>query len=211
MPIEPPSKRTVAFVDGQNLFHGAKAAFGHAYPNYNVAALAGAICQRQGWSLMQTRFYTGVPDALDNPFWNHFWTAKLLSMSRQGVHVFSRPLRYRNETVRLASGATQSTLVGQEKGIDVRLALDIVSMAWRGEFDVALVFSQDQDLSEVADEIRAIARQRDAWLKMACAYPVSPAAPNRRGINGTDWLQIDRTLYDSCLDPRDYRPKRPTP
>ena len=40
MPAEPPIKRTVAFIDGQNLFHGAREAFGHTYPNYDVKALA---------------------------------------------------------------------------------------------------------------------------------------------------------------------------
>jgi hypothetical protein len=42
---------------------------------------------------------------------------------------------------------------------------------------------------------------------MASAFPFSPASPNRRGINGTDWIKIDRATYDACLDSRDYRPK----
>ena len=40
MPDEPPAKRAVAFVDGQNLFHAAREAFGYTYPNYAVRALA---------------------------------------------------------------------------------------------------------------------------------------------------------------------------
>ena len=32
MPAEPPVKRTIAFFDGQNLFHAAKDAFGHVWP-----------------------------------------------------------------------------------------------------------------------------------------------------------------------------------
>ena len=158
----------------------------------------------------QVRFYTGIPDAADDPFWNHFWTAKLAQMGRQNVHVFSRILRYRNQTVRLANGQTHTFLVGQEKGVDVRLALDIVGMAYQQAYDVAMVFSQDQDLSEVADEIRQIAGQQGRWIKIASVFPFSPASPNRRGINGTDWVRIDRATYDACLDTRDYRPKRKT-
>jgi hypothetical protein len=71
-------------------------------------------------------------------------------------------------------------------------------------------FNPDQDLSEVADEIRQIARQQLRWIRIACAFPSSPASPNRRGINGTDWIKIDRATYDACLDPRDYRPKPKT-
>lgn len=75
----------------------------------------------------------------------------------------------------------------------------------RNEYDVAIVFSQDQDLSEVADEIRALSRQQTRWIKMVCAYPMSPTVVNRRGINGTDWIKITKAEYDRCLDPRDYR------
>jgi hypothetical protein len=32
-----------------------------------------------------------------------------------------------------------------------------------------------------------------------------------RGIDRTDWIQVDRETYDACLDPRDYRPKRTRP
>lgn len=209
MPSEPAIKRAVAFFDGQNLFHHAKAAFGYGYPNYDVARLAQTVCAARGWQLVQARFYTGVPDPADKPIWNHFWVAKLAQMGRDRVHVFSRPLRYRNESITLPDGTEHTVLVGREKGVDVRIALDVVSMAWRGDFDAALVFSQDQDLSELADEVRALAREQNRWLKIACAFPFSPTISNRRGINGTDWIRIDRATYDACLDPRDYRPKHP--
>ena len=45
---------------------------------------------------------------------------------------------------------------------------------------------------------------------MACAFPTSPVVPKPRGINGTDWIKIDRAAYDACLDTRDYRPKPKT-
>ena len=129
-------------------------------------------------------------------------------MSRAGVYVYKRALRYRNKTVKLPDGSTHTFLVGQEKGVDVRLALDMIAIAYQQAADVLLVFSQDQDLSEVADEIRKIASLQNCWLKMACAFPVSPTSNNRRGINGTDWIKIDRAMYDACIDPRNYRPKQ---
>lgn len=201
MPEEPKNKRAIAFFDGQNLFHAAKVAFGYIFPSYDPAKLATTICEARGWSLQQTRFYTGVPSADDSPHWNLFWSRKLLVMSRVGVHVYSRPLRYRNKV----SSDGSPVLVGEEKGIDVRIAIDILSCAIRGNCDVALVFSQDQDLSEVADEIRVIAGEQGRWLKIASAFPVSPASHNRRGINKTDWVKIERAMYDACIDPWDYR------
>ena len=205
MPPEPPVKRTVVFVDGQNLFHAAREAFGYTYPNYDVRLLAESVCAGRDWQLTQARFYTGIPDPQDDPRWHHFWSAKLAVMGRQGVHVYSRSLRYRNRTVHLPDGTTHTFLAGEEKGIDVRIALDIIRMAHRGAYDVGLVLSQDQDLSEVADEIREIAREQNRWIKIACAFPSSPTSRNRRGIDKTDWIRIDRATYDACLDRRDYR------
>jgi uncharacterized LabA/DUF88 family protein len=210
MALEPAVKRAIAFFDGQNLYHAARHAFGYTFPNYDPVALATTVAAARGWSLTEVRFYTGVPDREDDPFWNQFWTNKLVGLGRRGVKVYSRSLVYRNRVVRLRDGTEQSHLVGEEKGIDVRLAIDIVGMAWQGMFDVALVFSQDQDLSEVAREIRDIARRQDRWIKIASAFPSSPVAPNRKGINWTDWIRIDRATYDACTDPRDYRPKGTT-
>lgn len=198
--------RAIAFFDGQNLFHCAKAAFGYTYPNYDPVALAEAVCRGQGWECTGVRFYTGVPDAADNPFWNHFWVAKGAQMGREGVHVFTRPLRYRNKQFRLPDGTVHSYLDGDEKGIDVRIALDVIRLASSGALDVALLFCRDQDLSEVAEEIRSIARSQDRWIKIASAFPYSPASKTR-GIDKTDWIRIDRATYDACLDRRDYRPK----
>ena len=89
------------FVDGQNLFHAARAAFDRTYPDYDVHALGRAICASNGWAPSEIRFYTGLPEPSDNARWYRFWMANLAAMGRQGVYVVSRPLRYRNQTVRL--------------------------------------------------------------------------------------------------------------
>jgi uncharacterized LabA/DUF88 family protein len=205
--VEPAVKRTVSFIDGQNLFYAVKEAFGYTYPNYEPVSLVTQLCDLQGWQLTQIRFYTGIPDKSDNPFWNHFWTAKLAVMGKRGIHVFSRSLRYRNQTVRLPDNSNVTFLVGQEKGIDVRLALDAVRLARQKAYDVALIFSQDQDLTEAVEEIKNIAVTQNRWIKVVSAYPLSPTSRNRRGIDKTDWLHINRAAYDACIDPRDYRPK----
>lgn len=59
---QPSVKRAVTFVDGQNLFHAARASFGYSYPNYDVLALSRAVCRTAGWTLTDVRFYTGIPD-----------------------------------------------------------------------------------------------------------------------------------------------------
>lgn len=210
MPDEPNPKRAIAFIDGQNLFHAAKEAFGYTFPNYDIKPLVEAVCTAEGWKVQGIRFYTGIPGPTDRSPWRQFWAAKLLSMSRQGILVYSRPLRYRNKTVDLPDGSTHAFMVREEKGIDVRIAIDMIRLAHQRAYDVALVFSQDQDLSEAVDEVHTISREQDRWIKAACAFPDSPVTRNHRGINKTDWKPIDRASYDACLDPKTYGlPTRP--
>ena len=139
------------------MLYAAKSAFGYGYPNYDPQALAEKVCQQRGWDLQKVKFYTGVPDVNDDPFWHNFWTRKIVVMGQKGVSIYSRKLSYRNQTVSLPNGQAHTFLVGQEKGIDVRIALDIIRVTLENMYDVCLVFSQDQDLSEVADEVRIIA------------------------------------------------------
>ena len=140
--------------------------------------------------------------------WHGYWTRRLTAMRRVGIEVTARRLRSRIERVRLPDGTEHDVPVQREKGIDLRLGLDVVRMARNGELDVAVLFSQDQDLAEVAREIRDIARAQGRWLKIVSAFPHGPQATAPRGINGTDWFRMDRGFYDACLDPRDYRPSR---
>ena len=207
MPTEPINKRVVAFVDGQALFHSAREAFGYVYPNYDVTKLVQAVADLKGWQLVKVYFYTGMPERHEQEFWHDFWAAKLAVMGTRNITTFTRPLRYANKTVMLKDGTTQTLRIPREKGIDVRLALDATRLAWQADYDVALIFSQDQDLSEVADEVKKISEVQRRWIKVASAFPISPTAENRRGINNTEWVKIDRATYDACLDKTDYRPR----
>lgn len=205
---EPPVKYAMAFIDGQNLYRHAKDAFGHHHPNYDPLALHAKVCEINGWKPTLVRFYTGVPDVAHNEMWSKYWSNRILALKRAGVCVTTRPLRYYRQEVTAADGSTIEVITPQEKGIDVRLALDIVRCARSKQFDVGVIYSQDQDLSEVADEVRQIAREQNRWMKLVSAFPSGPNATSSRGINKTDWFLISREIYDACLDPRDYRPKR---
>jgi uncharacterized LabA/DUF88 family protein len=227
----------VVFVDGQNLYHAVKREFGYSFPNYDPLALARYLCTSKGWALHQVRFYTGIPAAADNPFWNSFWSAKLLALSRAGVWTYSRTIRYRMKSTRLYGGITVHlpngsahpagtklylgdgselpdgtdlrVRVADEKGTDIRIAVDIIRLAHANEYDVGLILSQDQDLSEAASEIRFIAREQKRWIRLASAFPCSAGSRFRKGIDKTDWIPIDKADYDTCIDSTDYRPSAP--
>jgi hypothetical protein len=126
-------------------------------------------------------------------------------MKRVGVHVTTRSIRYRKQATVGPDGKEEIITTPQEKGIDVRLALDLVSLARKKQFDIAIIFSQDQDLQEVVQEIDEISKEQSRWIRITCAFPVGPNASSTRGIDKTDWFRMDQQFYDQCLDARDYR------
>lgn len=197
----------MGFIDGQNLYQHAKEAFGHHHPNYDPLKLHQAVCARHNWTPTLVRFYSGIPSQKYSPMWAAYWSNRVIALKRTGVHVTTRPIRYRQERILLADGSEQIVHTPQEKGIDVRLALDIVRLARQRNYDVAVIYSQDQDLAEVVDEVRAIAMEQDRTIMIACAFPSGPNATSERGVNNTQWFKMDEAFYNACLDHRDYRPK----
>lgn len=204
--------KAIVFVDGQNLYGAAKDAFAYTYPNYDIKLLSQYVCSSRGWTLIDIHFYTGVPDSQDNPFWHAFWALKLSYMGRSGVKIFNRPLRYHNKSWKCqACSKVYTSLVGHEKGVDVRIALDVIRLAHEQAYDVAVIFSQDQDLTEVVDEVKIISAEQKRPIKVVSAFPLSPTSKNKRGISKVDWIKIDKKAYDSCIDTNDYYPKGISP
>lgn len=205
---EPEIKRTVAFFDGQNLYRHAKEAFGYHHPNYDPIKLFDAVCSANDWQNKGVRFYTGVPDIIHSEMWHGYWSNRTLAMARAGILVTKRPIRYRPHEVELSDGTTATVEIPQEKGIDLRIGLDVVRLARTNQVDVAVIFSQDQDLAEAVNDVKDISRETDRWIKVVSVFPTGPRATTKRGIDGAEWFGMDQAFYDACLDPYDYRPKK---
>jgi hypothetical protein len=90
----------------------------------------------------------------------------------------------------------------------VRIALDVVGLAANDIYDVALIFSQDQDLAEAALEVRDISIATGRWIKVASAFPWDPNARKSRGINNTERIRVEAAVYNAATDSRDYRTSR---
>lgn len=188
MAAEQTALNAMAFFDAQNLFQHAKAAFGHHHPNFDPAKLHKAVCDENGWRPTVTRFYTSVPSIDGAAMWHGYWNNRVLALKRAGVHVTTRPLRYRQTVTKGADGSEEITYIAQEKGIDIRLALDLVSLARKKQFDVAVIYSQDQDLFEVVQEVQEIAAEQKRTIQLASAFPAGPNATSSRGVNSTEWF-----------------------
>lgn len=192
--MPPRNNRAVVFIDGQNLYHLAKDAWGSGYhwPRYDAAKIANELVALEpSRVLVGLRFYTGVPTRIQNEHWHGFWTAKLRAMNGPGVHIYRGPI-----------------VGGQEKGVDVSIALDLVRLARQNRYDTAIVVSQDSDLNEALREVLEIARGQRRTIHLESAHPYESGNRNvsHRGLAPATWRYIDRAMYDRCVDTRDYRP-----
>ena len=185
--------RTLVLFDGQNLYRLAMRAYGHDdpynWPSYDVVKLANALVSRvPGRNLAEVRFYTGVPNQSQHDLWHKFWDNKLRALLRQEVYVYR--------------GRLNSS--GREKGVDVSLAIDLVQATHQQSYDVAIVVSQDSDLAPAVALSKQVAQNQNRTVAFESAIPLVPGG-RLFGIDGTTWIPIDKTTYDKCIDPTDYR------
>src|SRR5258708_16633155 len=209
-PQASPARYSMAFFDAQNLFRHAKNAFqetpddNYHHPNFDPKRLHAKVADKLGFKPNLTRFYSGVPLESDHELWGGYWASRKLALTRAGVAVTTRRLRYHTEQA--ADGTTIT--VPQEKGIDIRIALDLVTCARRKEFDAAIIFSQDQDLGEAVLEVWSIAKEQGRSLEIFSAFPTSDLAISLRGIATPTCFPMDKAFYDTCIERRDYRPAK---
>ena len=193
--------RTIVFIDGQNLYHLAKRAWGsdasseYSWPSYDVEKLSHALVnETYDGTLAEIRLYTGVPDpkaGSKQEFWYGFWLNKIRHLRRQGIYV------YRGRV----------NVGGQEKGVDVSLAVDLIRATYDYQYEAAIILSQDSGFGPAIRLAKQIAKGQGRMLAFESRYPVGPGSRSRRGVPGTTWRPIDKETYDACQDSRDYRPK----
>lgn len=198
--IEPEKKRLFTFFDCQNLFKSAQAAWGYSYPNFDPIKLSLLIPKLLPDCLLRKIYiYTGIHHPKKDYNWYYFWDRKLKVASQDPrVTTVTRELRYT---------FTNGIPIPREKGIDVKISLDLIRLARENMYDTAVIFSQDNDFAEVAMELREVSKTNDRWIKIASAFPIHNNGSKERGIKGTDWIKITKENYDSCIDNNDYRPQ----
>ena len=101
---------------------------------------------------------------------------------------------------------------GQEKGVDVSLAIDLIRLTYEQQYDVAILVSQDWDFGPAVKLARQIGASEGRGLSFESWFPYEPGGSrSKRGVPSTTWGHIDRPTYDSWNDPRDFRPAKSGP
>jgi NYN domain len=115
---------------------------------------------------ISSRVYCGKPSSQKDP---KGYAARRRQISRWEadgpvVQVITRPLRYPHN---------YPSVPAQEKGIDVALAIDCVTMAIRAEYDIAIIMSEDTDRRPALEFVHSL--QNGPQIEVACWEP--PLAP----------------------------------
>ncbi len=197
------AQQVIVFVDAQNFYHRARAAFfspfdPHTAGQFKPIELGNLLCSRPpaGFTreLKQVRMYTGRPESSKEPRTYGAHMKQCSAWEKGGALVIPRTLRYPPDWPNTKA---------EEKGIDVALAIDVVGLAIDGEYDVGIIASADSDLRPALEYVHrkfaGISRcEVTSWHSSRMAGRLSIQAAKV----WCHWL--DRSDYDTVADLTDY-------
>jgi len=194
-------KRVVVFVDYQNAYRSARDAFHdhtfdpHWLGQIHPTALGLLLITLSGdpeRSLTQIRMYRGLPSNQRDPKGYAAARRQIAAWETMPtVDVTTRSLRYPRNYPREKP---------EEKGIDVRIALDFYAMAVRNEYDIGVLMSSDTDLLPALEEVVRMPGGPSA--EVAAWAPLEQRLRVRGARIPCTW--IDEKHYATIQDNRDY-------
>jgi uncharacterized LabA/DUF88 family protein len=201
--------RVAVFVDYENVYWSAREAFHAGQPtsrrlgHINPEALGATLTAmgRSPRTLQSVRVYRGMPSPVLDPRGYRAWRAQIAQWEKAGVTVVSRVLRYPPGWPHAAPGEHP-----QEKGIDVALALDVVDLAHRGAYDVAIIVSVDSDLLPALEMIQRMEMGGQGPHVEVAAWSSPGRYPHRlRTPRRNVWCHwLDAAAYEQVRDGTDY-------
>jgi uncharacterized LabA/DUF88 family protein len=202
------NQKLVLFVDAQNMYQCARDAFfsmsdSRRYGQFNPVELGNLVCSRkppgqQGdeRSLHEVRIYTGRPDSSKDPKTYGAHMRQCATWEKWGATVVARTLRYPRDWPNSKS---------EEKGIDVALAVDFVTMAVEGEYDIGVIASTDTDLRPALEYVI----KRPGVLAEVAAWRSSRSLGQLSVPGQHVWChRLVEADYNAVSDLTDYNVKR---
>ncbi len=134
-------ERVMMFIDGSNVFRSIQNFNHETGKNFRIDYLKLRDYLCNGRDFIRPYYY-GSEDAESGPAYQGF----LYKLKTAGFEVVSKPLRvYINP-----DGGEEKW----EKGIDIALATDFISLAWENGFDTAIIVSGDSDYIEAIKRVK---------------------------------------------------------
>ena len=140
--------------------------------------------------------YVGLPNPRLDPATSSARNKQMAVWSRSSVTIVARPIRYPRGWPNVAEKP-------QEKGVDVKLAIDALFMAVTKQYEVAVIASSDSDLVPLLEALIMVKRRIGtpdieliAWEGMPYRLRVSGEVLPER--------EVTRGAYQTIQDVTDY-------
>ena len=202
--------RVVVFIDYQNVYHCARELFsvpgwvppstGNVYPlEYGKMLCDLGLEKDPNRVLAGVRVYRGqpVPGKGHEKVCRSFDRQVALWKKTPGVEGFTRPLRY----FPAISETGERYQRGEEKGVDVMMALDIAIGAIRNSYDIGIVATADADLLPAVEHALVANKRVETatwWAPKSSRGQLK--VPNRNLWNHN----LDKGKFDQVRDDTDY-------
>ncbi|NMC70754.1 MAG: NYN domain-containing protein [Myxococcales bacterium] len=182
-----PPWRVEVFIDGGNLYRSVKDAYGIA-GGYDLHRLVKLICrQRHGGRSMRLQrifyFTAQVPQSFGETYERQRRFLEAIKRVR-GVPLVVRLGHLQRD---------RDTAAYREKGVDVRIGVELLGRAYERAYELAVLVSRDGDLAPAVDWVR----QTNACRVLYASVPWEPAWALSNSCNGN--IPITREMVESCL------------
>ncbi len=206
---ESAATRTIAYIDGFNLYHGMHERFGRRYLWLDVVELIRKLRPRD--NIVAVRYFTAM--VLNDERAVASQQTYLDALKAQSGPLVDIVLgRYQSKPKRcFACGASWTSY--EEKETDVNMAVSLVADAARGDHDLSLILSADSDLCPAIRGVRAVAPR----LGVLSVFPPNRSSFEIRSVvRGNFMLGHDKirqsllpdVVADSALSVTFHRPER---
>ena len=147
-------KRVMIFIDGSNFYHCCKSAFGKTKLDFEKFCNK-LIGDREH---IRTYYFNAPRDRSDNEVY------------REQQKFFARLYNIPNFEVKLGRLEKRNGKM-VEKGVDINLAVTMLSKAYKNHFDVAILISGDADFVQAVQEVKDTGKHVElAFFENALCY-----------------------------------------
>jgi uncharacterized LabA/DUF88 family protein len=190
-----PEERICIYIDAANFYHIVLKILSLGELDFDFDKFADHLMRGRRGDGSGRRYYVGtVREEVGNEYSKEAMskqTKQLDLLKKSKWDINTSRLRRRIESIkidgrtkehaRLKAAGFRSITVERyrEKGIDVKLATDLLSGAFDDKYDVAVVVSSDSDLIPAIDRVRFIQKKKVEYVGFSIQNPLNPENPTK--------------------------------
>ena len=199
-------QRVIAYVDGYNLYHGLRAKGWQRFYWLNIPALAQQLLKPHQ-TLVVTKYFTTIVKRPEDKRRRQATYLEALQTLLPDIRFFYGQFL---EDIVTCRQCGHTYVTHHEKMTDVNISVEMMSDAFRNEFDVALLLSADSDLVGPIEAVRSLFRTK----QVVVAFPPKRSSfALQKAANATLHIghnELSKSLFpDTVIKPNGVALNRP--